>query len=207
MRVDLMRWERYLIHKGYVVAGVDEVGRGPLAGPVVAAAVILPLDVKLLGLKDSKALTPKTRDRLFSEIKEKALKIGVGEVEPVHIDEMNIHQATLLAMHRAVLHLDRSVEYLLIDGKWSIFSLPSIYQRTLIKGENRSLSIAAASVIAKVTRDRIMEKMATYYPQYGFASHKGYPTQEHIKALKRYGPTPIHRLSFRHVTREQLTMF
>lgn len=205
--VDTMRWERYLAAKGHVVAGVDEVGRGPLAGPVVAAAVILPQDVNLLGLKDSKVLSHKVRSRLYDEIREKASAIGIGKVGPLHIDRINIHHASLLAMSRAVLCLDTKAAYLLIDGKWSIYSLPSIHQRALIKGEDRSLSIAAASVIAKVTRDRIMERMALCYPQYGFEAHKGYPTREHIDALKRYGPSPIHRLSYRHVTEQQLSIF
>lgn len=205
--MDRLRWERYLADRGYQIAGFDEVGRGPLAGPVVAACVVLPLDLHLPGIKDSKALTPKARKRLYQEIGEIALGIGLGKVSPLLIDRMNIHKASLLAMYRALRDLSPRVDYLLIDGVWTIPFLSRLPQRPLIRGEDRSLSIAAASIVAKIKRDEIMERMALCYPEYGFEDHKGYPTPMHLKALERYGPSPVHRRSFRHVTHQQLSIF
>lgn len=205
--MNLLRWELYLHGKGYLVAGLDEVGRGPLAGPVVAAAVILPLDFSLPGLKDSKLLSKKARKDIYQILLTKALGIGIGKVGPLHIDRINILQASLLAMERALGDLKEKVDYLLIDGLYTLPSFPNLPQKPLVKGEMRSLSIAAASVVAKVRRDAIMEKMALYYPQYGFAENKGYPTPSHLKALKTFGPTPVHRRSFQPVTRHQLSLW
>lgn len=205
--VNLLRWEEYLSQKGYLVAGLDEVGRGPLAGPVVAAAVVLPPKYSLPGLADSKTLTPRVREALFQTLKGEAVGIGLGKVGPRSIDRINILQASLLAMQRALLHLDLPVQYLLLDGRWRLPSYSHLPQRPLIRGEGRSLSIAAASVVAKVVRDGIMERMAKQYPQYGFEQHKGYPTRQHLKALRIYGPASVHRRSFRHVTSQQMALF
>ncbi len=177
------------------VAGVDEAGRGPLAGPVVAAACILPKGISFEGLNDSKQLTAKQRDRLFTELTNTPLlhyAIGIVDVET--IDQINILQAALLAMKQAVLALAVQPDYLLIDGNQRIAT--SIPQETLIGGDARSVSIAAASVLAKVTRDRLMEQYHQQYPQYGFAKHKGYGTAAHLAALIEHGPCAIHRRTF-----------
>ncbi|MCF8061708.1 MAG: ribonuclease HII [Deltaproteobacteria bacterium] len=183
---------------GYAaVAGVDEVGRGPLAGPVVAAAVILPERSDLDGVQDSKKMTENARVRAFSVIHEKAFAVGIGVVPPAYIDEHNILDASLEAMKQAVSFLEPRPDFLLVDG---IFPVPMrIQQRCLKHGDKRSLSISAASVIAKVYRDRIMCSLDARFPQYGFSSHKGYGTEAHLKALRRHGPCPIHRRSFRGV--------
>lgn len=176
------------------VAGVDEVGRGPLAGPVVTASVILPKGLLLEGVNDSKKLSEKKREQLFEEIKEKAISYGIGMVSEKVIDEINILNATKKAMEMAIASLNPSADYLLIDAvKLESVPLP---QKPIIKGDALSISIAAASIIAKVTRDRLMEEMDLKYPQYGFAKNKGYGTQEHIEAIKKYGICPIHRISF-----------
>ena len=183
---------------GYsLVAGVDEAGRGPLAGPVVAAAVIIPEGKILSGIKDSKQMTEKARDKAFSVINDAAIAVGIGVVSHQFIDEFNILRASLEAMKRAVLSLDTSPEYLLIDGIHAI-SLP-IPQKCLKKGDQISLSIGAASVMAKVYRDRIMRSYDERFPVYGFSKNKGYGTSRHLEALGQHGPTPIHRRTFRGV--------
>lgn len=185
---------------GYgLIAGVDEAGRGPLAGPVVAAAVILPQGIELAGVRDSKRMTAKAREVAFVDINRQALGSGIGVVSHRHIDKINILRAALEAMRRAVLALDPQPEFLLVDGINSV-PLP-IPQRCLKKGDRISKSISAASVLAKVYRDRIMDSYHEIYPAYGFAKHKGYGTQRHLETLKKYGPCPVHRLTFKGVLR------
>lgn len=188
------------------VAGIDEAGRGPLAGPVVAAAVILPPSPSLADLNDSKLLTATHRESLFHLVKEAAVGFGIGIVASETIDKINILQATRLAMVRAVQKIDPPPDYLLIDGPLSLdFNVP---QEALIKGDQLSFSIAAAAVLAKVTRDRIMVELHEKYPQYGFDSHKGYATKAHKEAIRRYGPSPVHRKGFRGVCEYlQIPMF
>lgn len=194
----MWEFERRLSHAGFRrVAGIDEAGRGPLAGPVVSAAVILPLDADLSGVTDSKTLTPRRRDFLFDRIRACALCIGVGTADVAEIEQLNILRASLLSMERAVLGLDLPADYLLVDGKFTIDS--SLPQEALIKGDSRSISIAAASIIAKVTRDRMMARVHEKYPQYGFDRHKGYPTRRHKAAILEHGPCPAHRRTFRGV--------
>jgi len=181
------------------VAGVDEVGRGPLAGPVVTAAVILDPEQPIAGLADSKALSEKRREALFDEIKEKAKAWAIGRAEVEEIDELNILQATMLAMQRAVAGLNLSPNHVLVDGNRSPgFPCSS---EAIIKGDGTVPVISAASIIAKVTRDREMVEMDAQYPGYGLAGHKGYPTKAHIMALQELGVTPIHRRSFEPVRR------
>lgn len=179
------------------IVGLDEAGRGPLAGPVVAAAVSLPPEATITGLHDSKRLTPQQRVTVYERILRQAAAYGIGLVSPQQIDRYNILRATQEAMLRAVLQLATPPDLLLIDGTQTI-PLP-MAQRTLIRGDARCASIAAASVLAKVTRDRLMSAYAQRYPQFGFERHKGYPTREHYRRLQRYGPCAIHRLSFRGV--------
>ncbi len=176
------------------ICGIDEAGRGPLAGPVVAGAVILPKDETILYLNDSKKLSPKKRDSLYDEIMEKAVAVGIGMASPARIDEINILQATYEAMREAVGKLAVNPDILLNDA----VTIPGVEipQVPIIKGNAKSISIAAASIVAKVTRDRLMEEYDQVLPGYGFAKHKGYGTKEHIQALKNLGPTPIHRQSF-----------
>lgn len=177
-----------------VICGVDEAGRGPLAGPVCAAAVILPKHLDLPGLTDSKKLTDKKRRELFPIIKEQAIAYGIGFATEQEIDEINILQATFLAMQRALDQLEGKADLALIDGnREKVFGLPV---KTVVKGDSLSLNIAAASVLAKVTRDDLMMEMAEKYPQYGFDIHKGYGTKAHYAALREHGPSPIHRMSF-----------
>jgi ribonuclease HII len=180
------------------MVGLDEAGRGPLAGPVVAAAVLLPAKVTIPGLHDSKRLTPQQRLEVYERILQRAVSYGIGLVSPQQIDRYNVLRATQEAMVRAVLQLAAPADLLLIDGTHTI-PLP-VAQRTLIQGDARCASIAAASVLAKVTRDRLMDAYAQRYPQFGFDRHKGYPTREHYRCLRRYGPCAIHRLSFRGVS-------
>ena len=185
---------------GYgLIAGVDEAGRGPLAGPVVAAAVILPQGIELAGVRDSKRMTAKAREAAFVDINRQALGSGIGVVSHRHIEKFNILRASLEAMRRAVLALDPQPEFLLVDGINRV-PLP-IPQRCLKKGDQISKSISAASVLAKVYRDRIMDSYHERYPVYGFAKHKGYGTQRHLETLKKYGPCPVHRLTFKGVLR------
>ena len=176
------------------ICGIDEAGRGPLAGPVVAAAAVLPKDCEILFLNDSKKLSEKKRDLLFDEIKEKAVAYGIGIVSPQVIDEINILQATYEAMRQAISQLNVIPEILLNDA----VTIPGvdIMQVPIVKGDAKSVSIAAASILAKVTRDRMMMEYDQIYPEYGFAKHKGYGTAAHIAALKEYGPCPIHRRTF-----------
>lgn len=178
----------------HATCGIDEAGRGPLAGPVVAGAVILPKDCRIRYLNDSKQLTEKRRELLYDEIMEKAVAAGVGMASPARIDEINILQATYEAMRQAVGSLKIQPDILLNDA----VTIPhlAVRQVAIVKGDARSLSIAAASVIAKVTRDRLMLEYDRLMPQYGFASHKGYGSAAHIEAIKKYGPSPIHRATF-----------
>lgn len=187
--------EKQKIESGYkYICGIDEAGRGPLCGPVVAAACILPIDIDIPKLNDSKKLSPKVRMELFELIKEKAIaySIGYGDVE--EIDRINILEATLLAMRRAVEGLDTKPDYLLVDG--NIFRGFDIQGEYVIKGDAVSSSIAAASILAKVTRDLLCDELDALYPEYGIKNHKGYGTKVHIEALKKYGPSPIHRKQF-----------
>lgn len=177
-----------------VICGVDEAGRGPLAGPVCAAAVILPKHLQIPGLNDSKKLTDKKRRELFPVIQQQAIAYGIGLASEAEIDEINILQATFLAMRRALSQLSIRPEIALIDGnRETDFGLPV---KTVVKGDSLSANIAAASVLAKVTRDNIMVELAQQYPEYGFEIHKGYGTKAHYEALRTYGPSPIHRRSF-----------
>ena len=177
-----------------VICGVDEAGRGPLAGPVCAAAVILPEHLQIPGLNDSKKLTDKKRRELFPVIQKQAIAYGIGLASEAEIDEINILQATFLAMRRALEQLTVLPEIALIDGnRETDFGLPV---KTVVKGDSLSANIAAASVLAKVTRDNIMVELAQQYPEYGFEIHKGYGTKAHYEALRTYGPSPIHRRSF-----------
>ncbi|MCI7726465.1 MAG: ribonuclease HII [Clostridiales bacterium] len=177
-----------------VICGVDEAGRGPLAGPVCAAAVILPEHLQIPGLNDSKKLTDKKRRELFPVIQQQAIAYGIGLASEAEIDEINILQATFLAMRRALEQLTVLPEIALIDGnRETDFGLPV---KTVVKGDSLSANIAAASVLAKVTRDNIMVELAQQYPEYGFEIHKGYGTKAHYEALRTYGPSPIHRRSF-----------
>lgn len=178
----------------HVICGVDEAGRGPLAGPVCAAAVILPEHLQIPGLNDSKKLTDKKRRELFPIIQQQAIAYGIGLASEAEIDEINILQATFLAMRRALEQLTVRPEIALIDGnRETDFGLPV---KTVVKGDSLSANIAAASVLAKVTRDNIMVELAQQYPEYGFEIHKGYGTKAHYEALRTYGPSPIHRRSF-----------
>lgn len=197
-RIDTFSFERDLAHQGFnLVAGVDEAGRGPLAGPVLAASVILPFDCDYGRFKDSKKLTPRVRERLYGELQEMDAMIGVGIVSSAEIDEINILQASLLAMQKATHLLPLRPDYLLVDGK---FPVPiTIPQKTLVKGETRSASIAAASIIAKVTRDELMQKLHLKFPEYDFSKHKGYPTAAHRRAIQEHGPCEIHRKTFKGV--------
>ncbi len=181
-----------------IIAGIDEAGRGPLAGPVAAAAVIFGDAQPVRGIRDSKKLSSSRREALAEEIKEHALGYAVCFVEPSVIDEINILQASLLAMTRAVGSLRVNPDYLLIDGTFPLRDV-TIPQKAVIRGDSLSYSIAAASILAKVARDAVMLEMDKCYPGYGFAAHKGYGTAEHLEALRRRGPCPIHRLSFRPV--------
>ena len=192
--------ESFYSEKIRIICGVDEAGRGPLCGSVVAAACILPEDVELPGLNDSKKLTPKKREALFDLICERAIAFGIAEGTVAEINETNILEADLLAMRRAIDHLKTPegvpypADYALIDGNISRdFQIPA---EAVIKGDARSMSIAAASILAKVTRDRECIEMDKAYPVYGIAKHKGYGTKQHMEALRKYGPAPIHRTKF-----------
>jgi len=178
-----------------LIAGVDEAGRGPLAGPVLAAAVILPLGYENDAIDDSKKLTPRKRDLLFEPIKRDAIAFGIGAATSEEIDEINILQATYLAMRRAIQALNPMCQIALIDGLPTP-PMPCPRQLAIIKGDSKSISIAAASILAKVTRDRIMLEMDALYPEYGFAAHKGYGTKKHFAALQMHGSCPIHRKTF-----------
>ena len=189
-RFESAAWRRGITR----LAGVDEAGRGPLAGPVVAAAVVLPPGTRIAGVDDSKRLPPDERQRLFGVIRERAVAVGVAVVDHVTIDRLNILQATRLAMGQALAALDSEPELVLTD----YVTVPGLRcpQRNLVEGDRRSASVAAASIIAKVTRDRLMEEADREYPVYGFGRHKGYPTPEHRMALERHGPCALHRRTF-----------
>ena len=193
--VDLWRYEREAFAEGFaVVCGVDEAGRGPLAGPVCAAAVVLPRETVIEGLNDSKKLTDQKRRALYDVITERAVAYGIAFASEQEIDEINILQATFLAMERAMQKLTVRPQLALIDGnRAKDFGLPV---RTIVHGDSLSASIAAASILAKVTRDRLMEELDGEYTQYGFAVHKGYGTKRHYEALREFGPCPIHRRTF-----------
>lgn len=194
-KIDLWEFDREYIADGYgCICGVDEAGRGPLAGPVCAAAVILPKDLEIPGLNDSKKLTDKKRRELYDIIIDQAEAYGIAMATEQEIDEINILQATFLAMERAVAQLPVMPDLVLVDGNREP-QLP-MKVKTVIKGDSRSASIAAASVLAKVTRDRLMEELDETYPAYGFAVHKGYGTKRHYEALREHGPCPIHRMTF-----------
>jgi len=193
--LDLLHFEHQARSYGYrSIAGIDEAGRGPLAGPVVAAAVILPPGLRIEGVNDSKKLSPDTRERLFDTIIAQAIAVGIGMGPAELIDRINILQATRHAMLEAVSQLVSQPDYLLIDGISTIGS--PIPQKTIKKGDSLSLSIAAASIIAKVTRDRLMRELDVSYPGYGFSGHKGYGSALHMEAIRRLGPSPVHRLTF-----------
>lgn len=193
--INMWEIENSVYGEGYeIICGVDEAGRGPLAGPVCAAAVILPMGLEIPGLTDSKKLTDKKRRELFPIIKEQALAYGIGLASHEEIDEINILQATYLAMERALAQLNMKPDIALIDGnRAKDFGLPV---RTVVKGDSLSANIAAASVLAKVTRDDLMLELAQSYPQYGFEVHKGYGTKAHYEALREYGASNIHRKTF-----------
>lgn len=193
--IDMWEFEHKYVEQGYqFVCGVDEAGRGPLAGPVCAAAVILPTDIDIPGLNDSKKLTDKKRRELFPIICQQAVAYGIAFADHAEIDEINILQATYLAMERAINQLSVKPDFALIDGnRAKDFGIPL---ETVVGGDGRSASIAAASVLAKVTRDDYMLSIAETYPQYGFDIHKGYGTKAHYAALAEYGPCDIHRMTF-----------
>lgn len=197
MMQDLTMWEieeKYYAAGFQTICGVDEAGRGPLAGPVCAAAVILPPHVRIPGLNDSKKLTDKRRRELFPVIQEQALAFGIAFASEQEIDEINILQATFLAMRRAMEQLSLRPDLALVDGnRETDFGIPA---KTIVKGDSLSANIAAASILAKVTRDDLMIRMAQQYPEYGFEIHKGYGTRAHYAALERFGPCPIHRMTF-----------
>jgi len=195
---DSFSYERALFRQGYkVVAGTDEAGRGPLAGPVVAAAVVLPRRCNYRIFMDSKVLSAERRQELLVELYSIKALIGVGICEAAEIDRLNILQASLLAMKKGLEALAVAPDFVLVDGKFPVPAL--LLQQTLIKGESRSASIAAASIVAKETRDRLMAEYHQAYPQYNFDRHKGYPTVEHRRLLKKHGPCPIHRRTFKGV--------
>lgn len=192
---DWLEFENSAYNNGYMsVCGVDEAGRGPLAGPVCAAAVILPKGLILDGVNDSKKLTEKKREALFDVVKENAISYSIAFASVEEIEELNILNATMLAMKRAVEGLDVSADFAYIDGnRLPKLNIPAEY---IIKGDARSMSVAAASILAKVSRDRLMLNFADIYPGYGFEKHKGYGTKAHTDAIKEIGPCPIHRMSF-----------
>ena len=196
-------WEKNLWTKGYhYVAGVDEAGRGPLAGPVISAAVIFRKTVTPFELDDSKRLSPTRREHLYELIFDRALTIGIGCVDEKLIDEINILQSTFSAMRKAVASLQMPPDFIMVDGRWEIPDL-NISQTSIVKGDQKCFSIAAASIIAKVTRDKLMTELDRQYPQYNFATHKGYETKKHIDKINKYGFCPIHRKSFKIKNMEQ----
>lgn len=191
--------EQMLCDKGYqAICGVDEVGRGPLAGPVVAAAVIMPPDVVIEGMTDSKKLSGPRREQIFEEIVELGLVCAVGILDHEAIDRMNILRASLMAMRKAVMDLKQAPDIILVDGNYPI---PNIEQPqfAVVGGDRQCPSISAASIVAKITRDRIMDKYQAMFPSFSFSKHKGYPTPEHLEELREFGPTDIHRRSFKPV--------
>ena len=198
MERDLWLFESKAIEKGFsYIAGTDEAGRGPLAGPVVSAAVLLPTSFHDPDITDSKKLTPKKRSYLYEKLYEHAVSIGIGIIDNIEIDRINILNASLISMAISVKNLNPQPDYLLIDGKFRISA--DLTQETIIRGDTLSISIAAASIIAKVTRDRLMERYHQDYPQFGFSRHKGYPTKAHKEAIEKFGCCPIHRRTFKGV--------
>lgn len=194
--IELSKYEREFNEKGFdLIGGIDEAGRGPLFGPVVAACVVLPKDCLIEGVNDSKKLSEKKREALFDEIKEKAVAWGVGIVDNNVIDEINILQATRKAMHEAVLNLKVKPNFIFVDAEEHVNTCGIPYL-PIIKGDALSISISCASIIAKVTRDRMVDEYAKQYPEYGLEKHKGYGTKVHIEAIKKYGLTPLHRKTF-----------
>jgi ribonuclease HII len=199
--LDFSDIENTLFDKGYKnICGVDEVGRGPLAGPVVAAAVIVPAGLKIEGLDDSKKLTPLRRERIFEEIINLGLNCSIGIIDHGDIDKLNILKASLMAMRKAVCDLKPPADFVLVDGNYPVPNIPQP-QFAIIGGDGRCLSIAAASIVAKVTRDRIMDRYEALYPSFSFATHKGYPTAAHLAELKEHGPCEIHRRTFKPVAK------
>jgi ribonuclease HII len=197
--LDLSGLEQKLAEKGYKsVCGVDEVGRGPLAGPVVAAAVIMPPGAVIDDLDDSKKLSPQRREKVFERIINLELICAVGIIDNSEIDVMNIHKASLMAMRKAIMELKRAPDFVLVDGNFAVPKI-DVPQFAIVGGDARCPAIAAASVVAKVTRDRIMDRYQSLYPAFSFSKHKGYPTPEHLEELRREGPTDIHRRSFKPV--------
>ncbi len=195
-KISLFEFDKGFYNKGLqFVSGIDEAGRGPLAGPVVAAAVILPKDIFIDGVNDSKKLTEKKRNILFEEIKQKAFSYGIGIVDAEKIDEINILQATFLAMRKALEQLSVKPDLILVDGNHIIPNLQN-KQQAIVSGDAKSACIACASILAKVTRDNMMYEYAKQYPQYNFQKHKGYGTKAHLEAITKYGPCPIHRMTF-----------
>ncbi len=191
----MWEYEYSCYEKGYIrVAGIDEAGRGPLAGPVVAAAVILDINNVIPGINDSKKLSEKKREYLHQQIMAKAVAVGIGIVDELMIDTINIRNATHLAMKRAIENLSLKPDFLLIDAE-TLYDV-DIHQMSIIKGDSLSISIAAASIIAKVERDRIVKSYEDIYPGYGFAKHKGYGTKQHIDSIKKFGLLPVHRKTF-----------
>ncbi len=194
--IELSKFEREYNDKGFeLIGGIDEAGRGPLFGPVVAACVVLPKGCLIEGVNDSKKLSEKKREELFDEIKEKAVAWGVGIVDNNTIDEINILEATRKAMHEAVMNLQVKPDYIFIDAEKRVDTCGIPYL-PIIKGDALSINISCASIIAKVTRDRMVDELAREYPQYGLEKHKGYGTKQHIDAIKEYGLSPLHRKSF-----------
>lgn len=194
--MDQFEKEGYSLGFRYI-AGIDEAGRGPLAGPVVASAVIINIDKIPAGLNDSKKLTPAKREYFYNKILESAISCSISSVSEKIIDEINIREASKLAMEKAVGKLNPKPDYIIIDGNMPINC--RFVQKTIIKGDSRSYSIAAASILAKVSRDRLMVEYHSIYPEYGFDRHKGYPTKTHIENVRKFGPCPIHRKTFRYV--------
>lgn len=196
---DMLRYERNVIQQGFrYIAGIDEVGRGPLAGPVVSACIIMPHDDLIIGVNDSKQLSVVKREALYTLIMDKAISVGIGVVEPNVIDDINIYQATKVAMQQAIDDMSVKPDYLLIDAMTLENNLP---QQAIIKGDATSYSIACASIVAKVVRDRLMSDYAKQYPHYAFEKNAGYGTKDHLRALEQYGITPIHRKSFEPIKR------
>ena len=200
VELDNLQYEKELYEKGYnLIAGIDEVGRGPLVGPVVTACVILPKNFCLEGLTDSKKLTEKKREKFFDIIMEEAISVGIGIMDQNVIDKVNIYEATKLAMYDAIKKSKIKPDYLLIDAmKLEDTDIPST---SIIKGDMKSISISAASVIAKVTRDRMMDELHEKYPMYNFKKNKGYPTKEHVEAIEKYGIINEHRKTFNPVSK------
>lgn len=197
MEFDNLKYEKELYKENVtLIAGVDEVGRGPLVGPVVAAAVILPKNYQLEGLTDSKKLSEKKRDYFYDIIKRDAISIGIGEVSPKEIDEINIYEASRKAMIKAINNLSVKPKHILSDAMPLNLDIPTT---PIIHGDLLSINISAASIIAKVTRDRLMYELDLKYPQYGFKKHKGYPTKMHLEALKKYGPLKNYRFTYKPV--------